>query len=95
MVVVGVETEQAVLLQVFVEEKVYVVLGVVYQTKRRYRARLQAKILLHALWRCKREFSLMQALLQVVNVEVALAVKHNKIVSVTLVVTEEEVLAML
>jgi hypothetical protein len=37
----------------------------------------------------------MQALFKVMNVKVAFAVKHHKIVAVPLMVTEKEILAML
>lgn len=83
------------MLQIGIKEQVYMVFGIVDKPEWRYRARLQAKILFHALRRGKRELSLIQTFLKVVNVEVALAIENNQIVTVTLVVAEKEVLAVL
>ena len=72
----------------------HVVVGVVDEPERRYRAGLKPQVFLHTLWRGERQLALVQAFLKVVYVEVAFAVENNKIVAVTFVVSEEEILAM-
>ena len=56
--VVGVEAQTLGTLQVLIEKEVGVILLVVDKSKRRHRARLQAQIALHTLWRCEAQLSL-------------------------------------
>ena len=87
-----------------VEEEMDVVVGVVDETEGRHTARLQPQIALHALGRGKRQLAarrqalrhkrLLEPVLQVVDVQVVVAMETHQIVLVALVVAEEEVLAM-
>lgn len=95
MVVVGVKTKRRLVSQVLVNEEMDMIFYVVYKPERRDRTGLKAEILFHAHTRCKGKFALVQRVFKVVNGKVALAVENDKIVTIALVVPEEEVLAML
>lgn len=94
-VVVGVETQRLLLAQRLVEEEVHMVLGVVYQSKGRYRAGAKSQPAHHALCRGKRELALVEYLFEVVDSHRALRVEDHEVVAITLVVAEEEVFAVL
>ena len=91
--VVGVETKALGTLQVLVEEEVHVVLLVVDKSKRRHRARLQAEVALHSLWRSEAQLTLMQTVLKVVNSHILVAIEAYQVVAIALVVAEKEVFA--
>ena len=92
--VVGVETEALGTLQVLVEEEVGVVLLVVDKSEGRHRARLQAEVTLHTLWRGETQLTLMQAVLHIVYRHILVAVEAYQVVAIALVVAEKEVLAV-
>ena len=72
-----------------------VVLRIVNQSEWRYRTGAQAEVFLHAFLGCKRQFSLMESLFEVVDGDILVAVEHHKVVAVAFVVAEKEVLAVL
>ena len=80
--------------EVVVEEEVSVILLVVDESKRRDRARLQAQIALHTLWRGEAQLSLMQTVLKVVDSHILVAVEADEVVAIALVVAEKEVFAV-
>ena len=71
-----------------------VILLVIDKSEGRHRAGLQAEIALHSLWRCETQLALMQAVFEVVNSHIAVAVEADKVVSVALMVAEKEVFAV-
>ena len=70
------------------------ILLIVYKSERRYRAWLQAEITLHTLWRGETQLALMQAVFEVVNSHILVAVEADQVVAIALVVAEKEVLAV-
>ena len=83
------------MLESLVEEEVHVVLLIVDKSEWRHRARTQAEPLHHTLRRGKRQLALAQDVFKVVYCHRLLRVEDNQIVTVALVVAEEEVLAVL
>ena len=67
---------------------------IVDKSKRRHRARLQAEVSLHTLWRGEAQLSLMQTVLKVVDSHILVAVEADEVVAIALVVAEKEVLAV-
>ena len=67
---------------------------VVDKSEGRHRARLQAEVPLHTLWRGETQLALMQAVLHIVNSHILVTVEAYQVVAVTLVVAEKEVLAV-
>ena len=92
--IVGVEAQTWCIFEVVVEEEVHVILLIVDKSKRRHRARLQAEIALHTLWRGETQLSLMQTVLKVVDSHILIAVEADEIVAIALVVAEKEVFAV-
>ena len=92
--IVGVEAQALGILEVVVEEEMGVILLIVDKSKRRYRARLQAKVALHTLGRGKTQLTLVQTLFEVVNSHILVAVEAHQVVAITLVVAKEEVFAV-
>ena len=92
--VVGVEAEACCLLEILVQEEVYMVLLVVDKSEWRNRARLQAEITRHTLCRGETQLALMQAVFKVVNSHILVAIEADQIVAIALVVTEKEVFAV-
>ena len=92
--VVGVETEAFGTLQVLVEEEVGVILLVVDKSEGRHRARLQAEVTLHTLWRGETQLTLVQTVLKVVDSHILVAVEAYQVVAIALVVAEKEVFAV-
>ena len=102
--IVRVETERLGLKEVLVEEQDDMVLLVVDKTERADAAWFKSKVLEHALGAGKGEFARgvlacskersFEALLQVVDCQVMVAVKADEVMLGTLVVAHEDVLAM-
>ena len=92
--IVGVEAEALGTLQVLVEEEVHMAFLVVDKSEGRHRARLQAEVALHTLWRSETQFALMQTVLHIVNCHILVAVEADQVVAITLVVAEKEVFAV-
>ena len=67
---------------------------IVDKSEWRHRAGLQAEITLHSLWRCETQLALMQAVFEVVNSHIPIAIEADQVVSVALMVAEKEVLAV-
>ena len=88
-VVVRMEAVKIVFLQICIEEKMNMILCIVYKAERRHRAGSDSQILFHTRGRSKRQLTLMQTLLKVVNIEVLLAIEHHKIVAVALFATSQ------
>lgn len=102
--VVGVKTECVSFLEVLVEKENNMVLGIVDEAEWRYTSRLQTEVAHHALGAGETElagtvesgghqFSL-EPLFEVVNIQVVIAIKTDKIVLISLVVAQEDVLAV-
>ena len=72
-----------------------VALLIIDQPEGRNRARTQTQPTRHTLLRCKRQLTLMQALLEVVDGQRLFAIEDHKVVAVALMIAEEEVLAVL
>ena len=70
------------------------ILLIVDKSEGRHRARLQAEITLHSLWRCETQLALMQAVFEVVYCHIAVTIEAYQVVSVALVVAEKEVFAV-
>jgi hypothetical protein len=102
--VVRVKTERLSLQEVLVEEEDHVVLCVVDKTKRADTTGFESEVFEHTLGASKGEFARgvftcgkegsFEALLQVVDSQVVLAVEADEVVLRTLVVAHEDVLAM-
>ena len=90
----GVEAHALSVLQLPVEEDMYVVFGVVDESERRYGTGHHAQILHQPLLGGKAQFALVQLFFDVVDVHVLVAIEADQIVLVALVVAEEEVLAV-
>lgn len=98
------KTEGFGLLQHAVQEEEHVVIRIVDQPEGRNAAGFQAKVFQHTLGRSEGQFATgrkslglqarLEALLQVVNAEVVVAMKANQIVLIALVVAHEDVLAV-
>ena len=71
-----------------------VILLVIDKSEGRHRARLQAEITLHALWRCETQLALMQSVFEVVYCHIPIAIEAYQVVTVALMVAEKEVFAM-
>jgi hypothetical protein len=67
---------------------------IIDKTERRHRTRKQPQTTLHSLLRSERELSLPETLLQCVDTQFLMAIEHNKIMPVALVIPEEKILAM-
>ena len=67
---------------------------VVDKSEGRHRARLQAEVTLHTLWRGETQLALMQAVLHIVNSHILVAVEAYQVVAVALMVAEKEVFAV-
>ena len=72
----------------------YVVFRVVDKAERRHGTRFEPQVAFHALRRGEGEFALPQSVFQIVNRQRAVAVETDQIMTVALVVAEEEVFAM-
>ena len=72
----------------------YVVFRVVDKAERRHGTRFEPQVAFHALRRGEGEFALPQSAFQIVNRQRAVAVETDQIMTVALVVAEEEVFAM-
>ena len=83
-----------VVLQVLVKEDIDVMLGIVNQSEGTDGAGLQAEIFFHAPFGSQTKLPLMEQMFQIVDAHIVVALKDNQIMSVSLVITEEEVLAM-
>ena len=102
--IVGVETERFGALQTFVKEQVDMVFLIVYQAKGAHAARFQPQIAFHTLCRGKAELAgrrqsarlevRLETLFQLPDVQCGVAVETHQIMPVTLVVAQENVLAM-
>ena len=102
--IVRVETERLGLQEVLVEEEDHVVICVVDQAKRADTTGFESEVFEHTLGASKGEFARgvfacgkegsFEALLQVVDSQVVLAVEADEVVLGTLVVAHEDVLAM-
>ena len=102
--IVGVETERLSIEQVLVEEQDHMVVRIVDKTERADAAWFESEVLEHAFGAGKGEFARgvlassqersFEALLQVVDCQVMLAVEAYEVVLRTLVVAHEDVLAM-
>ena len=79
--------------EVFVEEDANVTVGVVDETKGADRTRSKAEVTLQATLGCEGELALAEAMLNGVDVHRAVAGEDDEVMSVALVVAEEEVLA--
>ena len=98
------ERECGGVVQILVEEEMDMVVGVVDESEGRDTARFEPQITHHALWRGERELAtggkslrhqrLLQATLEVVYVEVVVAMERYKIMAVALMIAEEEVFAV-
>ncbi len=78
-----------------VDEHMHVMLLIIYQPKGRDRAGHHPQIFLQSLLGSKTELSLMQLVLYIMDVHVLVTVQQHKVVPVSFMVAEEEVLAML
>ena len=88
------ETQAGGVEEVLVDEKMYLVVGVVDEAERGDAARLQAEVFLHSGFGGEGQLALMQALLQVVDVHLVHALEDDEVMLVALVVPEKEVLAV-
>ena len=88
------ETQSRGVLEVFVDEEVDVMLGVVDEAERGDAARFQTEIFLHPRLRGEGQLALVQALLEVVDVHLMHALEDDEVVLVALVVPEKQVLAV-
>ena len=70
------------------------VFRVVDKAERRHGTRFEPQVAFHALRRGEGEFALPQSVFQIVNRQRAVAVETDQIMTVALVVAEEEVFAM-
>ena len=67
---------------------------VVHKSERRHRSRLKTEAAVHPLRRSERKFSLSESMLKRMNVKIFMTFKDNQIMSVSLMITEKEILAM-
>lgn len=70
------------------------VFSIVDQSERGDGTGAQSEIAFHALFGGKGEFSLMQAMFEVVDSHLLIAIEHDQIVPIPLVVAEKEVFTM-
>ena len=91
----GMETDALGILQLFVEEEMHMVLGVVDESEGGHGTGLHAEVFHQARFRGEAQLALMQLLFDVVDVHVLVAIEADQIMLVALVVAEEEVLAVL
>ena len=90
--------------QIIIKEEMDVVVSVIDESERRHTARLKTQITHHALWRGKRKLAargkslrnqrLLEAMLQVMDVKVMVTMKAYEIMTVSLMVTEKEILTV-
>ena len=102
--IIGVEREQVCLAETAIQEKDDMVLRVVDEPERRDAARFQPQIAHHALRRGETEFArsgfpcclqlLFEAMLQVVDVQIVVAIEADEVMLITLVVAQKDVFAM-
>lgn len=102
--IIGVEREQVCLSETAIQEKDDVLLRVVDEPERRDAARLQPQIAHHALGRGEAEFArrglpcclqlLFEAVLQVVDVQIVVAIEADEIMLIAFVVAQEDIFAM-
>ena len=67
---------------------------VVHKSERRHRSRLKTKTAVHPLRRGKGKLTLSESMLKRMNVKIFMTFKDNQIMSVSLMITEKEILAM-
>ena len=93
-VVIGMKTQAGDVEEVLVDEEMHLVVFVVDEAEGGDAARFQAEVFLHAGFRGKSQFALVQTLLEVVDVHLMHALEDDEVVLVALVVPEKQVLAV-
>ena len=89
----GMEAEVGEVAEIFVEKDAYVMLGVVDEGEGADGAGRDAEVTLQAVLGCEGELALVEAMLDGMDVHRAVAGEDDEVVTVALVIAEEEVLA--
>ena len=81
-------------LQLSINKQVNMVLMIVDDAEWRNRTGTQTQVLLHPMGRCKGDFSLLQSLFKVSDIQLPAVIQDHQVVLVALMVSEEKILAM-